>query len=174
MNVDVIGRLNRLSARMKEDHHTINWGGCCVFAARVAHHLSQFVPTRIRVGQGWEGCDTIRIDAVRERVESNQPKEWNKAGLYFAHVIVEFEYKGKMYHYCADGVKKARSTTNMGGYRIVEGHLTNQEAKELAESKNGWNTCFDRDEIPDVHAIIDDAFDRMAKAGGVASKGKRK
>lgn len=172
--MDLINRLNRLGKRVHTQHHTINWGGCCVYAARVAEQLSKYVPTRVRVGQGWEGPDSLVIDEVRPQVQSNLPKEWNKQGLYFAHVVVEFEFNGKVYHYDALGVKRARPRTNMGDYPIVKGHLTIKEARELAAAKKGWNSAFDRDEIPAVHRLIDDAFDRMAKAHGVAKKTKKK
>jgi hypothetical protein len=74
--------------------------------------------------------------------------------VWFSHVIVEFEYKGKKYHYDSTGVCKPATTTAMNEYPIMQGWLTAEEAMNLAYQP-GWNEQFDRNEIPELVQKID-------------------
>lgn len=164
--MNLIARLNTLGKNVMDKHPTINWGGCCVFASRVAKRLEGVVErVAVRVGNDYgEYYDGQHLDHVRNNIQKNTPRQWNRHGIYFAHVIVEFDYRGRTYHYDALGAKKARNSTNMHGYPIIDGELTVQEATELANVKAGWNPSFDRAEIPYVEKLINDAFDAIEKA----------
>ena len=157
--------LTTLGHKVERKHPDINWGGCGVFAALVAKRLKKHFDVKIRVGN--DITPEVAIDDIRTRVESNTVDEWNCEDMWFSHVVIEFQWKGKTYHYDTTGLHEASDTTYMGGYPIVEGHLTVREMTELARSK-GWNTSFDRDSIPEIRKTINAAFKRINKRLKVA------
>jgi hypothetical protein len=159
MAVLLLRRLENLATATETNHPQLNWGGCCCFAAAVAARLRNIVPTRILVGND-KYDPPPPIDVVRKCVKNNTVHEWNKRGFRFAHVIVEFVWKGTTYHYDSTGVHPARKKTNMGGYLIGEGELTQDEANELAAGR-GWNTAFPRRELPTIYSRITVCFNRI-------------
>lgn len=151
--MDLIETLNVLGSRIEEIFPHINAGGCCVFAAEAAKHLELAgCSVRILVGDNDTSAD---INDVRPNLESNTVVNWNDNEIYFGHVIVEFECKGITYHYDSTGVHAPSLRTALYGYNIVDGFLTTKEATELAECSRGWNSFFDRDDIPQIKAMFD-------------------
>lgn len=147
----VIIALNEIGNKIATRFELINRGGCCVYAALIASHLSSLVPLRIKVvGE----TDNEPIDKIRKLVTMNTPREWNKKGLEFHHVIIEFDFEQNTYHYDTLGVKLASKS----GWRLIPGSLTCDEATELASHRQGWNTAFDRDDISGITEIINDFF----------------
>ncbi len=150
--MNLIWMLNQIGSTVYEKYPTVNSGGCCVYAAAIAVHLQRLgCPVRILVG---DDSDEVCIDEIRPSVGCNTVEEWNNNGLYFGHVIVEFEYEGITYHYDCAGVTSPDSVTVTYGYAIVDGYLTVDEAVDLAACNDGWNSRFDRAFIPDIHKMI--------------------
>lgn len=148
---NVIVALNEIGNKIATRFENINRGGCCVYASLIASHLSSLVPLRIKVvGETYN--DTI--DNIRKLVTMNTPHEWNKKGLEFNHVIIEFDFGQNTYHYDTSGVQLASES----GWRLIPGSLTCAEATELASHRKGWNTAFDRDNISGINEIITDFF----------------
>jgi hypothetical protein len=160
--VDLIKRLNGLGRRVLNLSPDINAGGCCVFAALVGARLEKIgKEVAIKVGSG--NGRSRPLDYYRQQVGSNRPTEWNDVGLYFGHIVVEFFHDDDLYHYDATGMHFADGRTYDGGYPIAEGSLTVAEAAEMAADPGGWNTNFDRDDIPDIERLIDDTFNRIER-----------
>lgn len=146
-----------------DNHPHINYGGCCVFAAMIAKHLEKHTETRIVVGD-WAALDddtgdNIRnIDDARPSVRKNTMVEWNNGGVQFGHVLVEITYKRKKYHVDARGVFPAAERDPSFRYPIYNGSLTLKEAAKLGASSKGWNTTFDREEIPMIKRAVNKYF----------------
>jgi hypothetical protein len=160
--VNLIKRLNGLSNRVLNLSPYINSGGCCVFAALVGARLEKIgKEVAIKVGSGDGRAQPL--DYYRKQVSSNRPTEWNNAGLYFGHIVVEFFHDDDLYHYDATGMHFADGKTYDGSYPIADGSLTVAEAAEMASDPRGWNYAFDRKDIPDIERLINDTFDRIEK-----------
>jgi len=157
--MSLIKFLNNLGDAVDEKIDNVNFGGCCVFAAIVAARLATICPTRIVVAcphDYWD--DDVTIEKARHYVQSNSPTEWNDAGVEFGHVIVEFDYECRTWHYDSAGVTRKLSRTNTFDFPIVDGFLSIKEACELA-SYPDWNNRFDRSQIPEMAEVINKQFD---------------
>jgi hypothetical protein len=161
--VNLVGRLNALGRDVMEKYGDVNWGGCCVFAALVGKRLEKIAPVKIRVGNSHYvgNSDAINLDEVRNNIRSNVPSAWNQYDVHFAHVIIEFVWRKKTYHYDSCGVTVEDAHTVMGNYPILKGSLTVKEAAELSSTQRGWNHMFDRGNIPDIERMINEAFDKI-------------
>lgn len=164
--MNLIKRLNKLGADINERFPYINWGGCCVFASRVGRHLERIADSVVvRIGNDYgEWNANQRVDEIRPHIARNVPREWNKFGVHFAHVIIEFVYAGRKFHYDSLGVTKPDTHTKMGRYPLIAGGLTVGEATELCARQSGWNPCFDRDNIPAIEEMIENAFVEIEQA----------
>lgn len=154
--------LNRLNEAMREfaDSFTdINSGGCCVMAAIIAQHINHVVDDlRIRVVSWYGGSSSL--DEIREHVVDPMNKLlWNAQGCKFSHVWVEFTYDGERYAIDTDsGVLPVQEFYSSWG-TPMDGCFTIEEACSFADDADGWNRCFDRDQIPDMVRLADELLD---------------
>jgi hypothetical protein len=147
--------LNQLADKVRDESPTINLGGCCVFAALVAKQLQHHYPTRIIV---FNPNAVYSIDEVRPKVKKNNCEEWDKNGMDFYHVAIEFtDEDGTKFHYDANGVFPDDGSIDTDLLQ-VKGYLTIQEACELASNNEGWSSRFDRNNIPKIDKIIKKHF----------------
>jgi hypothetical protein len=158
----LLDQLDGLAKKVSSQMKRINHGGCCVYATLVANHLQHIVPTRFVVFHGgWRPDEDLDLDDVRNQVTSNCLLEWNGCGVYFGHVVIEFDYDGKTYHYDSEGWTDSDGSICQGSVRI-KGYLLKQDADELADDEYGWNDTFDRNQIPKMKRIIDDYFETIS------------
>lgn len=152
-------RLKELSSKLIDNHPFVDYGGCCVVAAHVAKHLSKHVPVRVVVGN----YDDADLDEIRPNINPLDMREWEANGVGFEHVLVEFKENGRWYTFdSTHGVK--RRAEFWGSYCFcekAEGCLTIKEATALASSGYGWNSTFDRHEIPTIRRRIGRFFGRL-------------
>lgn len=154
--MNVIDMLNKLAIVISGEITNINKGGCAVFASHVAYHLKYNHGMKdVVLRTGWNG-DKVNIDKVRKGIPSNSTSmEWNDVGIHFGHVIVEFKHRGKKYHYDAHaGVIKSQRKTVLNNYPLYAGSMTLEEGLQIASSDVGWNSQFNRKQIPKVIKII--------------------
>ncbi len=152
-------QLNTLSELVSKEIPNINYGGCCVFASLVGKHLQQIKPIRFAVLSGPWFCKPTTIDEARQLVSKNTLYEWNNNNVYFGHVLMEFDYRGKTYYYDSTGVENKDDDCRSGDQ--IKGFLTLKECQELADDTSGWNSCFNRKHIPQMKKIIDTFFDQL-------------
>jgi len=149
--------LNKLADKIRMDFPDINRGGCCVFAALVAKALQHYYPTRV---VAFNSSPQFSIDEVRAKVTKNSCKEWDRNGIDFNHIVIEFtdpDDGDKVYHLDANGVFIADGS--ISSYLTqVKGHLTIKEACEIASLPDGWNPEFNRNNIPKIDKIIKKHF----------------
>lgn len=154
----LIKMLNALAKDVEGNIHRVNWGGCGMFASQVAFQLKHVLNVKdvvLRVGDYESNDGEESINNVRNHIKKNTVGHWNQAGIYFGHIIVEFRYRNKLYHYDTyGGVIAAQDVTKMNGYPLYQDHMTIEEGLQLAYCRSGWNTCFDRDQIPKMLGII--------------------
>ena len=156
--MDLLNQLNILGDRVNSAHDRINSGGCCVFAVLVAKELiKRRIRARIIVG-GY--CPDVNLQEVRMKIKDpGDYREWHDNDVYFAHVGVEFVYKGNVYHYDTNGVRPAGSTLER--WRVHNGRMRISWAARLADRPEAWNYCFDRNEIPEIEATVKAQIDNV-------------
>lgn len=158
--MDLLEHIDDLCRKVHKSTERINAGGCAIFASFMAQCLEKYGPVSIAVGTDES---PVSIDKARKHINSNEVHEWNKRGIYFAHVVVEFEYQGVKYHIDSTGVHDEAVKTHLGHFQILKGRLTVQEVTELASCDKGWNWCFDRKQIPMIKRMIDQGFKKIFK-----------
>ena len=157
--------LKTFLAGIHEKHEYINWGGCCVFAGILGKHLAEVGKVRVRVINSVYGSSS-NIDQVRKKIRKNESTEWNRHGIGFNHVVVEFAYKRRKYAMDSEGIRVLTPDLDK---RYVEGALTVKEAQELGSTQRGWNPMFDRGEIPAIRSKVQRYFKKFIQDGKLTS-----
>ena len=137
-----VSELREFAARVKQVTDNINYGGCAVFASMVFPYINiSFPGAKIRVmGHNPE----IDITAVRPS-DPTDVYEWNRNGVHFGHVVVEFNVKGETLYFDSDGVHTRLALENEYPFaQFHSGELLHEDATALASTEDGWNTMFDR------------------------------
>lgn len=149
--------LTNFASKTRSEFPLLNHGGCAVFAAHVAKRLQHIVPTRIKL------IDYSKSDLTAIRSRLSDPKniyEWHRHGINFVHVIIEFDYDGKTYHYDSDGLKLATGPKWNGGFPISKGSFTVDEVISFAANPHCWNPTFNRSNIPTLKRRVKNLFAR--------------
>ena len=158
--MNLLDKLDNLGKDVFEKYEYINYGGCCVYALAVAESLLQY---RIKAKGIVVSRDAVSWDNkhralgnVRRKLERNTTFEWNRHGVFFAHVGLEFTYQGKVWHYDTHGCRlKSDEFYEMSIYR---GRLSIDEMRELTTGKQGWNPLFNKKHIPAVRKMVQEAL----------------
>lgn len=151
--MNIVETLQKVGAAVFENFPDINRGGCCVYAAAVAAALQPKMPVRIRA-YNWDALEDTRLEVLKQENPGNTMSQWYSLGLDFYHLVLEFEAEGQAYHCDAETVLPAEAMHAKIGGTLLEGSFTVEEAQVLADDASGWNPTFDRNVIPDVHALI--------------------
>lgn len=157
--MDIVAKLNKLGNDIKERYPRINHGGCCVYAAMVVAALKKHdidakgIVASYGAGKPkWMSNDIATITKARKNVQKNDIHEWQANGISFSHVGVEFKVGGEKKHYDTDGVRKAGKI--LDDMPIYTGRLEYIELRALAGKKAGWNTSFNRRDIPAIRKLV--------------------
>jgi len=79
--------------------------------------------------------------------------DWNSAGVWFEHIVVEFLYQGKSYLYDSDWLINTGATFD--DMVVLEGRLTKEEIIAIANDDDAnWNTNFDRKYVGKVKKYV--------------------
>jgi hypothetical protein len=163
--MNLLDKLNVLGQDVYDKFPYINHGGCCVYARAVAEALLQY---RIKAkgivsaygAKTWDQKH-MALGNTRRKVKTNTTFEWNEHGVCFAHVGLEFTYRGKVWHYDTDGCHL--KTDELYGMVIYRGRLSLEEMKDLTTGNQGWNTLFDKKHIPAVSKMVRQALQKPKK-----------
>lgn len=161
--MNLIDEVDDLCRKINKRVNRINSGGCAVFAALMGQCLEQY--GRVGIAVGTDERKTASIDKARKNIEENVVDEWNDNDVWFAHIVIEFEYQGNKYHVDSTGVHDVSMLTHCGEYTILKGRLTVHEVTELASQTHGWNYAFERSQIPTIKQLIDSGFKKMFERG---------
>lgn len=153
--------LEGLGRQLESEYERLNWGGCCVIAGLIGGHLENFTDTKVVVFNGWRGSrniDDMREDIIAVMGDPLDKKNWC---MGFDHVMLEIEVDGTFYLVDSNGVNESEGFNKYNGR--ADGHLTMEEAQALGNSTHGWNSTFDRDQIPDIEETINEWFDQFSR-----------
>lgn len=157
---DVKDVLARLALSVDRTFPFLNSGGCCVFASIVADELiERGIPCEGLVVDAYN--DEPDIEAVRNNVQRNVPREWNEHGVDFTHVGLDIPGMGK---YDSRGFDNPNSMLKL--WPEAKGRLTVQELRELSSVGDGWNRTFDRQQIPTLRRMVKRAFRGIPQCAG--------
>ena len=85
------------------------------------------------------------LNIVRNQSNPRTLREWNDAGVLIGHVLVEFEYNGRVWRHDARNTVRAKSRREPTfGKLLCPGYLTVPELITIADAKAGWNPAFCR------------------------------
>ena len=159
--IELKRRLRRLSRALNTQTCDINWGGCGVMAGIVGEILELWgIPVEV-VTPAEEDWGVTPKEA-RERLQAEYwgenwtAHDWDKNGLYRAHLAVRFVLGGKLYTWDSDGLlcsdkffgrQECGEPSHVADYPFGEG-MTVQECIEISSTPRGWNSTFGRCQIP--------------------------
>lgn len=152
----LLPKLRRLGAEVNSrTHATINFGGCAVYAAAVAARLEAMgipaeVVTPATGASASEARDNLRADGATGR----RNREWDAAGLSRSHFAVRFKNGRRWYTHDTDVTLPGRAFFGERMYPSTTDGLTPAEAWALADDANGWNSSFDRGQVPLVRGMV--------------------
>lgn len=153
--MNLIAILDDLGWAISSKFDNVNCGGCGVVATFVAQCLEWCnITPRIKVkGLGNNHIDYHRAHLVVPRDEATVV-DWNEAGLSVYHIVVEFDYNGTVYHFDSNGVVEWCGDNHDDFIQTTDGSLTIEEALTMISTPSGWNTQFNRDQIPAMMEVV--------------------
>jgi hypothetical protein len=149
--------IQEIGHRIAEHIPFINHGGCCVYAAILADRLQEHgIPVWGRVADSWcASVNTARDNAAKNNISLESVSDWNRAGLSFCHVFLQFVLDGEHYSHDTDNIVSG-NPKSFANHTVQDGYLSVTELKTLAASVCGWNRVFNRDQIPTIQAMVDE------------------
>lgn len=165
--IELKRRLRRLSLALNtQTKGDINWGGCGVMAGIVGEILELWgiaveVVTPSEYGLG------VPPKEAREQLQAEYwgenwtAHDWDDNGLYRSHLAVRFVLGGKLHTWdsnglmCSDrffGRLECGKPSHVADYPFGEG-MTVQECIEISSTPSGWNSTFDRRQIPKMREL---------------------
>lgn len=175
-HTELLRRLRRLAKALREQCESINHGGCGVVAAEVGACLMELgVPVEVVTphtpGVGWRGEVPARVRAgIIERwgldPAEAEPDEWDAAGLWRTHLALRFQSNGKTYTWDSEGTvhsahwfgklyiggERVGRYWHRAGYEFGQG-MTIPECANISKGAVGWNSRFDRRQVPTIRAL---------------------
>lgn len=153
--MNIIEKLNKLGSQLEADFDAINCGGCGVIASHIAKRLQHIVPTNIVV---FNDDEYIKINKILPNLKNpRSSKEWNRNGMRWDHIVVEFEFENKLYMFDTEkGVFPSNDKYN--GNMNKSGYLDIDVICAIAAKKYTWNWRFDRTQIPAIKKRISRAL----------------
>jgi hypothetical protein len=165
----IFDRLDELAYYAHEHIPWLNLGGCGVFAHMVGDRLYRSPEDVELLGYAVNGqCRApvpsvtvtyfpttvdVSIDELRLIVKDRWcARDWNRAGLKLRHIGVELLIDGMEYIFDSRGIWP--STAHEGFEDRVPGRLERTEMLLMALQPLGWNSDFDREQLPYMKKLI--------------------
>ncbi len=151
---DLIERLRACGAEVIANAPLVNHGGCAVYASHIAQALEARGLTVWAVITSLLRDDDLNI--VRNQSKPRTLREWNDTGVLIGHVLVEFEYNGRVSRHDARNTVLAKSRREPTfGKLLCPGYLTVPELVSIAAARKGWNPVFRRHTgVPAIRAAV--------------------
>jgi hypothetical protein len=148
--------LAAISDEVENNIAEVNAGGCGVFAGIIGQHLE-------RIGLVCDVATQIHewgkpAKAVRKTLDTSNAtaQMWWDNGLDGAHLVLRFKIGNEVHMYDALGVNNSEIFERWLLSRNDFGlGLTVQETVIMSSKKRGWNSRFDRSQIPAIQEIAD-------------------
>lgn len=148
--------LTTLGRKINKNFPTINYGGCCVYAAYLGKLLEK---------KGWKVTGKVSapfyasagvdLRSVASNIKNHvDHSEWADNSVYFYHVFLSIETDtGVLFHDTDRTVSKSKQFNGLDCY---DGFLTVEEMTDLANNSDGWNNTFERYQIPAIRKMLVD------------------
>ena len=151
---DLIERLRACGSEVLANAPLVNHGGCGSYAAGVAMALEERGLTVWAVITSLLRDDDLEV--VRNQSSPRTLRAWNDAGVLIGHVLVEFEYNGRVWRHDARNTVRAKSRREPTfGKLLCPGYLTLPELVSIAAARKGWNPAFRRRSgVPVIRAVV--------------------
>ena len=151
---ELIEKLRACGAEVIANAPLVNHGGCAVYASHIAQALEARGLTCWAVITSLLRDDDL--DVVRNQSKPRTLREWNDAGVLIGHILVEFEYNGRIWRHDARNTALAKSRREPTfGKLLCPGYLTIPELVTIAAAKAGWNPKFPRRTgVPAIRAAV--------------------
>ena len=149
--------LNRLARNIENEFNHVNAGGCGVISYLVYEKLVDV-------------CDNLRIvylyspwldprQDITSLCETNGSNikltDLHDNGYGCGHALVLFDFEGETYSFeTSEGVKPFKEHLDIGFWGTEYIEIPYDSAKAMAENQQGWNTLFDRLQIPRIKKTI--------------------
>lgn len=153
----IIWALEKLGANVSRSVPAINQGGCGVYAwlvAKALHSLgikTEVVATNMGIGKPVD-LDKLREELAAGGLDFGSKRHWEMLGAQFAHVGVRLKIGRK--YYVADADTVIPGKTRLQRWKVYKGAYTLEEAEAFAKEARGWNSWFDRRQIPTIHKLV--------------------
>ncbi|MGA8940077.1 MAG: hypothetical protein WB439_13030 [Acidobacteriaceae bacterium] len=126
----LIWRLKRCGRNVARKIPSVNHGGCAVYAAMVASALERAGVSAWGVVMGPPSGD---LDRVRQNGAPGSVQGWNRQGVFFTHILVQFEFRGEVWtHDVGHTLTRFEQQCTAPEHRLLPGRLTVQELRLLA------------------------------------------
>ena len=151
---ELIERLRACVGEVLANAPLVNHGGCAVYATHVAQALEARGLTCWAVITSLLRDDDL--DVVRNQSKPRTLRQWNDAGVLIGHVMVRFEYNGRIWRHDARNAMRAKSRREPTfGKLLCPGYLTVPELVSIAAVRKGWNPAFcRRSGVPAIRAAV--------------------
>ena len=99
-------QLNMLGQAAERQLPSLNYGGCCVFAAEVGKALkAKGIPVRGIAAGHWWGDESPDLAKLHKQIGNVMDgNAWNSAGVNFSHVGLRVKLGCKWYNYDSAGL----------------------------------------------------------------------
>lgn len=151
---ELLRRLRRLSKALNTYCTHINYGGCGVMAGIAGEFLHKLgVEVEIVTPTNRWG-DYVSPAEARNNLPPDWETvwDWNANGLSSGHLAVRFKSGGRTYTWDSDGTRNrvqcfGKGMRTRAGYKFGGG-LTVEECQRMSADPRGWNSTFNREQIP--------------------------
>ena len=144
------------------DIDNINRGGCGIFAVALCEELHKqgFTDAKIRTynydfrpvyNHPRPNLSEIERELAANGCDARNMSNWRDAGAFFVHIVVEFN--GRFWD--SEGsvaVENGARWNRM--YVLDEGHISLDNMRGMVDDPYGWNTIFDRGDIPKLRKTL--------------------
>ena len=160
--IELKRRLRRLSRALNtQTYGDINLGGCGVMASIVGE-IMELWDIPVEVVTPSENDIGVSPKEARARLQAEYwcenwtADDWDDNGLSRFHLAVRFALGGKLYTWDSDGLlcsnrffgrRVCGRPAHAANYPFGDG-MTVQECIEISSTPDGWNSMFDRNQIP--------------------------
>lgn len=134
----ILDKLNLVAKTVYNEVPTVNYGGCCVYAAKVGKELQRL---------GYEVRVVFRD--IGEYTENNPKikcpeKAEDQLGVDFYHIGLAVKVRGKWYTHDAEKTHKGLRVFGDECLPVAKTYLTVEQAESFAKKRHFWNNVYPR------------------------------
>lgn len=155
---ELFKRLSALRVAINTHIKCLNYGGCAVVAGMVGEVLQELdITCDIATPAYGKPASEVRPNVGARATAST----WCSNGLSTHHLAVRFRVNGVTYIWDSDCLSEGGVTFGGedGDELIAAGQLgdglTVQECVRIGLNKTGWNSTFDREQIPKLRTLVE-------------------